>query len=644
MSKPKKTAAAPKPSADERQALRQRAEAQLANQPGHQATGVAALSPQATQHLLHELQVHQIELEMQNDALRQSSEELERARARYFDLYDLAPVGYLTLSAQGVILEANLTAAILLGVTRNALTGRALHSFVTPQDQDNFYLLCTQLNESGMPQSRELKLVCHGGRLLWVHLMATAAVDYNNTPVLRMVLSDINTLKSFERQLDHLAHYDALTNLPNRLLKADRLQQAMVQARRSANPLAVVYIDLDGFKTINDSYGHDVGDQLLVAVANQMQQVLREGDTLARLGGDEFVAVLINLGSVAACVPLLERLLAAAAQPLRVKGKLLQVSASLGVTFYPQAQEIEGDQLLRQADQAMYQAKQTGKNKYQIFDAAQDHTLRELHQEQQRLSQALQAHELVLHYQPKVNLRNGQVMGVEALIRWQHPDRGLLSPDEFLPAIEEHPLIIAIGEWVMEEVLLQIKAWQAQGLDMAVSVNVSAQQLQQPDFVARLRELLARHCTVSPSHLMLEILETSALQDVAYVSQVIEDCRQFGVLFALDDFGTGYSSLTYLRRLRVTLLKIDQSFVHDMLDNPGDLSILKGVIGLAQAFGCDVIAEGVETQAHGTRLLQLGCDLAQGSAIARPMAAQELPKWVATWKTNPVWGPFLMDE
>ncbi|MDP1530219.1 MAG: GGDEF domain-containing protein [Rhodoferax sp.] len=328
------------------------------------------------QHLLHELQVHQIELELQNEALRQSHLALEEARARYFDLYDLAPVGYLTLGVDGLILEANLTAATLLGVDRRALVQRPLHAFVAKEDQDSFYLLCRQLRETGAPQSREVRMNCMGGRQLWVHLIATATTNVAAVGALRVVLSDISTLKSIERQLDHLAHFDALTDLPNRRLHADRLQQAMAQARRTGQALTVVYVDLDGFKTINDRFGHDAGDQILVAVASRMQQVLREGDTLARLGGDEFAALLINLGDIHTCASLLERLLAAAAQPVSIKDRLLQVSASLGVTFYPQSQEVEGDQLLRQADQAMYLAKQAGKNRYQVFAPAAPDNIR----------------------------------------------------------------------------------------------------------------------------------------------------------------------------------------------------------------------------------------------------------------------------
>ena len=451
------------------------------------------------------------------------------------------------------------------------------------------------------------------------------------------LFSDITERKAHESQLEHIAHFDALTNLPNRVLLADRLQQAMAQAQRRQQRVAVAYLDLDGFKGINDQHGHVTGDQVLITLAKRMKDALREGDTLARIGGDEFVAVLIDLEDTSVSAPLLSRLLAAAALPVQVGELIPQVSASVGVTFYPQAQDIDADQLMRQADQAMYQAKMAGKNRYCVFDAAQDSSMRDHHESLERIRLALKNHEFVLHYQPKVNMRSGQVMGAEALIRWQHPDKGLLAPEAFLPVIEDHSLAVAVGEWVLEAALAQIERWHAADLDLPVSVNIGARQLQQGNFVQQLQAILARHPQINPASLELEVLETSALADTAQVSQAIEDCARIGVKFALDDFGTGYSSLTYLKRLHVTLLKIDQSFVSGMLDDPDDMAILQGIISLAAAFGRDVIAEGVETVAHGTALLQLGCELAQGYGIARPMPPEQLPAWVASWQPDAAW-------
>jgi diguanylate cyclase (GGDEF)-like protein len=448
---------------------------------------------------------------------------------------------------------------------------------------------------------------------------------------------DITAIKEHQQQLEHIAHFDALTSLPNRVLLADRLQQALIHSQRRGQLVAVAYLDLDGFKLINDTHGHQAGDQLLIGVTSNMKQALREDDTLARLGGDEFVAVLADLTDASDSAATLTRLLAAAAKPVQYGEYALQVSASLGVTFYPQTEAVDADQLLRQADQAMYQAKLAGKNRYHVFDAEQDRSVRGHHESVEGIRQGLDQSEFVLFYQPKVNLRTGQVVGAEALIRWQHPVKGLLSPAQFLPVIEDHNLAIRVGEWVINTALSQMLSWQAEGLHMPVSVNVGARQLQQENFVQRLCDLLACHPLLAPSMLELEVLETSALEDIDHISKVIAACKKLGVGFALDDFGTGYSSLTYLKHLPVSLIKIDQSFVRDMLDDPDDLAILEGVIGLARAFKRQVIAEGVETVAHGTRLLQLGCELAQGYGIARPMPAASLAPWAAAWQADPAW-------
>lgn len=450
------------------------------------------------------------------------------------------------------------------------------------------------------------------------------------------VFSDITERKAAEKRISFLAHYDVLTSLPNRALLADRLQQAMAQSQRRDRSLAVVYLDLDGFKAVNDLHGHDVGDKLLIAVAQRMKSVLRDADTLARIGGDEFVAVLADLEQPEDCDTVLDRLLQAAAEPVTVGAAQLQVSASIGVTIYPQDAG-DADLLLRHADQAMYVAKQAGKNRYHLFDIDHDTAVKTRHENLEQLRRALARHEFVLYYQPKVNMKTGAVIGAEALIRWQHPELGLLTPAAFLPIIEDHPMSLDVGEWVIATALAQIGAWRAIGLNIPVSVNIGARQLQQGDFVPRLAALLAAHPDVPPAWLELEILETSALGDMAMVSGLMHACQALGVRFALDDFGTGHSSLTHLRRLPAELLKIDQSFVRDMLDDPDDLAIVEGVVGLATVFRRQVIAEGVETVAHGELLLPLGCELAQGYGIARPMPAAALPDWVATWRPDTAW-------
>jgi diguanylate cyclase (GGDEF)-like protein len=434
-----------------------------------------------------------------------------------------------------------------------------------------------------------------------------------------------------------MAHFDMLTTLPNRVLLADRLHQAMAQAQRRSRLLAVAFLDLDGFKAINDEHGHDAGDRLLVALATRMRQALREVDTLARIGGDEFVAVLADLDDIEASPPLLSRLLESVSQPVNLDDRSFQVTASLGVTFHPQPDPVDADQLLRQADQAMYQAKLAGKNRFHVFDPEQDRGVRGRHENLEQVRAALLGGEFVLHFQPKVNMCSGSVVGAEALLRWQHPVRGLLPPGDFLPVVEDHVLAVEVGDWVIGSALDQQERWREAGLALPVSVNVSARHLQEPDFVARLRRHLAAHPRLRPGDLTLEVLETTALEDLDQSARIVESCRRMQVSFALDDFGTGYSSLTYLKRLGMAQLKIDQSFVRDMLEDPDDLAILEGVLGLAAAFRREVVAEGVERIEQGVLLLQLGCEVAQGYAIARPMPGAELPDWVARWRPDPAW-------
>ena len=559
------------------------------------------------------------------------------------NVFTHAREGIMITDAVGVIVDVNESFTRITGYRREQALGQTPQLLRSDRQPPAFFqAMWRNLNRDGQWYGEIWNQRQNGedyAAMLNISAVQDAQGQVRNFVAL---FSDITGIKKHQSELEHMAHYDVLTGLPNRVLMADRLHQAMTQSIRRSQQLAVVYLDLDGFKSINDCHGHELGDRLLTHVASRMKQALREGDTLARMGGDEFVAVLIDLNESQASAPLLSRLLAAAAEPVQLGNVTLQVSASLGVTFYPQAESLEADQLLRQADQAMYQAKLAGKNRFHFFDAEQDRTTRGHFESLERIRQALVAKEFVLYYQPKVNMRSGAVLGVEALIRWQHPDRGLLGPALFLPVIEEHALAVEVGEWVIDAALSQIARWQNEGLvrpdSVSVSVNVAARQIQQNNFVARLRGLLAAHPQVRPAQLEIEILETSALNDLAGVSQLIEDCQQMGVLFALDDFGTGYSSLSYLKHLRVSTLKIDQSFVHDMLDDPDDLAILQGVIGLAAAFKRRVIAEGVETVAHGNLLLQMGCELGQGYAIARPMLAQDFPQWLQRWQANPVWG------
>jgi diguanylate cyclase (GGDEF)-like protein/PAS domain S-box-containing protein len=450
------------------------------------------------------------------------------------------------------------------------------------------------------------------------------------------IYEDITELKAHAQQLEYIAHHDMLTGLPNRLLLADRMQLALAHSKREQNLMAVGYIDLDAFKLVNDKIGRKAGDYLLIEAAKRIKNSLREEDTVARLGGDEFVFLLLNLHSQEECEMTLYRLLDAISLPFRIKKELISISASIGVTIYP-SDNADADTLLRHADQAMYEAKQTRKNSFKIYNMEMAHEF-EVHQSAlQDIEKGLTDDEFVLHFQPKVDMRKGTIIGAEALIRWNHPHRGLIMPSEFLHLIEHHPLAIQLDAWVMNKALTQLSKWHESGTMWTLSVNISARTLQGLDFVGQLKRLLNKYPKVNPNHFELEILETEALHDLTQTSKTMIACQALGVKFSLDDFGTGYSSLSYLKHLPADILKIDQSFVRDMLFDLDDLAIVEGVIGLASSFKRYVIAEGVESVEHGVALSQLQCHYAQGYAIAKPMPADIFEMWATNWESPQEW-------
>ena len=551
-------------------------------------------------------------------------------------------------SNAGIVICDNERNVIWINTAFTSLSGYALDEMIGQglgqllqgpnTDQNTVQQIKNALN-NGQNIDKEILNYHKDGSEYWANLLISPVrcSEGNITHVVG-IQNNITEKKQAEEKLRRIAHYDVLTNLPNRVLLTDRLSQAMVQCKRRATSIAVAFMDLDSFKAVNDMHGHDAGDKLLVALSKRIKGTLREGDTLARIGGDEFIVVMVDFKSLQDGELLLGRLLNAIVEPMTVGDAVMQVSASIGLTLYPQ-DDVNADQLIRHAGQAMHLAKLAGKNCYRLFNSVQNKAIQSQRERISDVSSAFDRDEFILFYQPKVNMRTGEVIGLEALIRWQHPDRGLIPPLDFLPAIEGHTISLKVGEWVIDTALRQISQWQRINVNLPVSVNISAYQLQQRNFTDRLTVLLAAHPDVKPHYLELEILETSALSNISQVSETMAACNNLGVYFALDDFGTGYSSLTHLRRLPAHFIKIDQSFVRDMLEDDDDLAIVQGVVGLAKTFKRKVIAEGVETVAHGEALLKLGCELAQGYGIARPMPAVEIPKWVFNYKADESWQP-----
>lgn len=357
---------------DESQILRQRAEEKIHKDTSDTLGSLEKLTFPEIEKILYELHVHQIELMMQNEELQRVQIELESEKERYFDLYELAPVGYCTLDAHGVIVQTNRTTALLLGLQQSDLLQCPFSNFVINEDQDIYYLYCKRLLQSDSNPICELRMFRQNQTPFWVNLTTTIVQQADNLSLFRVAISDISERKKYEDQLQQIAQYDSLTSLPNRVLLIDRLHQAIAQSDRMKQPFAVLYLDLDGFKSVNDTYGHEAGDQLLIALATNMKRSLREIDTIARIGGDEFVIILLNLNDIHTCVPMLNRLLEGAQEPVRINNHLVEVTASLGVTFFPQSTPVNADQLLAQADYAMYQAKSAGKNRYYVFDAKEN--------------------------------------------------------------------------------------------------------------------------------------------------------------------------------------------------------------------------------------------------------------------------------
>ncbi len=441
--------------------------------------------------------------------------------------------------------------------------------------------------------------------------------------------SDISALKQHEADLDRIAHFDMLTSVPNRRLLRDRLEQAIAHTRRHGKNLAVCYLDLDGFKPINDQFGHEGGDRMLVEIAHRLESMSRGEDTVARLGGDEFVLLWNDIGTESDCMRALERILEKVAEPMLLDGQPVTVSASIGVTLYPE-DDVDADSLLRHADHAMYTAKQLGKNRYQLFDARLERQISAQSELLSMIGRGLDKGQFELYYQPKVNYTEGTVVGVEALLRWSDPILGLVGPKEFLSLIENDILAFRMGRWVLEEAVRQAKRWHDIGITLPISVNIFPRHLKYQTFIDDLRNAIESNWPQMPKNrLLMEIVETSELEELGPIEAVIKECLAMGIGFSLDDFGTGYSSLVYLRRLSIEELKIDQAFVRDMLEDENDEAIVIGVISLGQAFGLRVVAEGVESIKHAKHLENLGCSIVQGYGLGRPMPAHEFQKWHA---------------
>jgi len=706
---------------DKQSKLRKIVEEQLAYTP------MKLVNPQQGEELLHELlhelKVHQIELEMQNEELRKSHIALEVSRDRYVDLFEFAPVGYITIGREAVVREINLTGCTLLGEDRVRLVNRRLSKYVAPQDKDRWHRLFLHMMERTdfEEQAFDLAMIRGDGSLFFAHFDCLRREIEESQPVLRIALSDVSDLKIAEAKLriaatvfeaqegmvvadsnglivsvniaftnitgyssedvigknpnilssgrhdaafyaamwesitrngfwegeiwnkrkdgevypehliitavknqdgavtnyvgtltditlsrnaadeiQHLAFYDPLTRIPNRRLLLDRLKLALASCSRSDKQGALLFLDIDNFKTLNDTLGHDIGDLLLQLAAQRIESCIREGDTVARLGGDEFVVMLEGLSELAVeaaaqTEAVGNKILAALNQPYQLASYDYRITASIGATLFNKHHN-QIDEIFKQADIAMYKTKDAGRNGMRFFDPLMQAILNTRVTLEKELNSAIDNQQFQLYYQIQVDSKH-RPLGAEALIRWNHPERGLVSPAQFIQLAEETGQILPIGKWVLETACAQLKAWQQYDLTrhLTLSVNVSAKQFHEAVFVDQVHNAVQQY-GVNPELLKLEPTESVLLENIDDTIATMNRLKAIGVRFALDDFGTGFSSLQYLKRLPLNQLKIDQSFVRDLVSGNNDQAIVRTIIAMAQSLNLEVIAEGVETE------------------------------------------------
>jgi diguanylate cyclase (GGDEF)-like protein/PAS domain S-box-containing protein len=560
--------------------------------------------------------------------------ELE-AMARFRIVFEGAAIGITRVDREGHTLEANPALERMLGYSAAELAATPFRDITHADDIDHNLELFRDLMAGNRDSYQlEKRYIRKDGELIWSRITAVVLErdDEGKPESVISMIEDITERKVAEEELklqaelnEHQALHDGLTGLPNRTLLHDRIQQAILTAQREGGRVAVLMMDLDRFKEVNDSLGHHAGDALLKELGDRLREILRASDTVARLGGDEFGLLLPKHDKPSDVVSVLEKIKQAIEQPIILHDLPLAIEASIGVALFPDdAEDVDG--LLQRADVAMYAAKENNLA-YAFYDEASDHYDPHRLTIVGELRRALESRELVLYYQPKAMLADGAVTSVEALIRWNHPTRGLVQPDAFIPLAQQTGLIKPLTLYVVEEALQQCAAWQRQGLRLCIAVNLSMRNLLDLEFPEDVRRLLEQW-QVDPSLLEFEITESTMLADPVRTKLILEKLSAMGIRLAIDDFGTGYSSLAYLKRLPIDEIKIDRSFVMHMRDDEDDATIVRSTIDLARNLGLEVVAEGVESQETWEQLSSLGCTVAQGYFLSRPVPPDELRDWL----------------
>ena len=562
---------------------------------------------------------------------RQTERALTESEQRFRQMFDSSP-DPAWLIEDGRFTSCNSVAAYALGFERAAeLLGRDICALSPPEQADGEASAARIQRMMGLARLQgshrfEWAFLHQSGRTFPAEL-TLSAITLQGRPCLYCVWRDISAFKRTQAELERLAHYDALTGLPNRVLLLDRLAGAISHAQRRHKQVALLLLDLDGFKTVNDSLGHPVGDRLLIGVSERLKAPLRVEDTVARLGGDEFAIVLGGLDDGKDAIAVVRKILDAIEVPFSIDGHAALVTTSIGIAIYPADGE-HRDDLIRNADAAMYGAKEAGRNTYRFYQASMTREAQGRLYLEQALRRALRQGELEVWYQPQVRLSDGACVGVEALVRWRDPDKGMISPADFIPMAERTGLIVPLGEYVLDAVCQAIRGWQVAGLDCGrVSVNVAGAQIARSDFIGAVHASLARY-ELSPSVLAIEVTETLLMENMERAIEVLDAAKELGLKTAIDDFGTGYSSLAYLKRLPIDTLKIDRAFVQDLQDDPYDQAITRTIVAMARSLGFTVIAEGVESEEQVAFLRAEGCDEGQGYLFAKPLPPEGLSSWL----------------
>jgi len=559
---------------------------------------------------------------------KRSQAELENREQRFRAMVEKSWSGVALLGADLAFCYAGASTERLLGYTEDDLVGTSFLGYVHPREREILREVLSALAAGSSNESHaELRFRHRSGIWIWLEAFAQNMLHEPSVGAIVLNYRDVTQRKATEKQLEYQAYYDALTGLPNRLLFRDRVVNAMAQAQRNRRGVAVMYLDLDHFKLVNDGLGHSLGDALLSEVAARLQSCVRASDTISRLGGDEFTILLIDTSSSEAIAGVARKILQSFSHPFRVEGHELFVTASIGISIFPGDGE-EVETLLKCADSAMYRAKELGRNQAQMFTASMNERYGRRLALEQSLHHALERDELVLHYQPIFDRNRKKIVALEALVRWNHPERGLVQPTEFIGLAEETGLIVAIGEWVLRRVCHDSRAWRAAGLPpMRIGVNISAPQFQQLSFALVVGSIL-REYGCDPALLELEITETVAVQNIETTTIAMRELKELGIRIAIDDFGTGQSSLVYLKRFPIDTVKIDRAFVRDVTTDESAAAIVSYVINLAHSLRLAVVAEGVETEEQWSFLKLNACDQMQGFLFSQPLPADEAEEFM----------------